>query len=81
MPCCILVYKREKRARDLLITVNCADTLQTLHVVAGKRPGHPLEHSPSTRDRVIQDYQRGATVAELADKYEVSRRSIYRWVK
>lgn len=80
MPCCILVYKREKRERDLLITVNCADTLQTLHVVAGQRPGHPLEHSPSTRDRVIQDYQRGATVAELVDKYEVSRRSVYRWV-
>ncbi|WP_370656307.1 helix-turn-helix domain-containing protein [Klebsiella pneumoniae] len=29
---------------------------------------------------MIQDYQRGATVAELVDKYEVSRRSVYRWV-
>ncbi len=80
MPCCILVYRRERRERDLLITVNCADTLQTLHVVAGQRPGHPLRHSYSVRDRVIQDYQRGATVAELVDKYEVSRRSVYRWV-
>ncbi|WP_319802813.1 DNA N-6-adenine-methyltransferase [Klebsiella pneumoniae] len=83
MPCCILVYKREKRARDLLITVNCADTLQTLHVVAGQRPGHPMEHGHSIRNKIIQEYQRGTTVAELVRKYEgkVSRRSIYRWVK
>lgn len=83
MPCCILVYRREERARDLLITVCCADSLQTLHVVAGQRPGHPLEHSYSIRDRVIQEYQRGATVAELVEKYEgkVSRRSVYRWIK
>ncbi|HDL0121746.1 TPA: helix-turn-helix domain-containing protein [Klebsiella variicola] len=80
MPVVVLVYHNKPRERDLLITVNCADTLQRLHVVAGQRPGHPLEHSYSTRDRVIQDYQRGVTVAELVDKYEVSRRSVYRWV-
>ncbi|HHL1305551.1 TPA: DNA N-6-adenine-methyltransferase [Klebsiella pneumoniae] len=83
MPVVVLVYRNKPRERDLLITVNCADTLQTLHVVAGQRPGHPLEHSPSTRDRVIQEYQRGTTVAELVKKYEgkVSRRTVYRWVK
>ncbi|EZR10418.1 phage N-6-adenine-methyltransferase [Klebsiella pneumoniae UCI 60] len=83
MPVVVLVYRNKLRKRDLLITVNCADTLQCLHVVAGQRPGHPLEHSPSTRDRVIQEYQRGTTVAELVKRYEgkVSRRSIYRWVK
>ncbi|EIW1122482.1 TPA: adenine methyltransferase [Klebsiella pneumoniae] len=83
MPCCILVYRREERERDLLITVNCADSLHTLHVVAGQRPGHPLEHGHSIRNNIIQEYQRGTTVAELVKKYEgkVSRRSIYRWVK
>ncbi len=83
MPCCILVYRQEERERDLLITVNCADSLHTLHVVAGQRPGHPLEHGHSIRNKIIQEYQRGTTVAELVKKYEgkVSRRSIYRWVK
>lgn len=83
MPVVVLVYRNKPRKRDLLITVNCADTLQTLHVVAGQRPGHPLEHGPSIRNKIIQEYQRGTTVAELVKKYEgeVSRRSIYRWVK
>lgn len=83
MPVVVLVYRNKPRKRDLLITINCADSLHTLHVVAGQRPGHPLEHSPSTRDKIIQEYQRGTTVAELVKKYEgeVSRRTIYRWVK
>ncbi|HII3475147.1 TPA: helix-turn-helix domain-containing protein, partial [Klebsiella pneumoniae] len=83
MPVVVLVYRNKPRERDLLITVNCADTLQTLHVVAGQRPGHPLEHGHSIRNKIIQEYQRGTTVVELVKKYEgkVSRRSIYRWVK
>lgn len=83
MPVVVLVYRNTPRKRDLLITVNCADSLHTLHVVAGQRPGHPLEHGHSIRNKIIQEYQRGTTVAELVKKYEgkVSRRSIYRWVK
>ena len=83
MPVVCLVYHREQRERDLLITVNCADSLHTLHVVVGQRPGHPLEHGHSIRNKIIQEYQRGTTVAELVKKYEgkVSRRTVYRWVK
>ncbi|HBU6848519.1 DNA N-6-adenine-methyltransferase [Klebsiella quasivariicola] len=83
MPVVVLVYRNKIRERDLLITVNCADSLHTLHVVAGQRPGHPLEHGHSIRNKIIQEYQRGATVAELVKKYEgeVSRRTVYRWVK
>ncbi|HBX7662620.1 TPA: adenine methyltransferase [Klebsiella pneumoniae] len=83
MPVVVLVYRNKPRERDLLITVNCADSLHTLHVVVGQRPGHPLEHGHSIRNKIIQEYQRGATVAELVKRYEgeVSRRSIYRWVK
>ncbi|RXY81566.1 hypothetical protein DD571_33220, partial [Klebsiella pneumoniae] len=35
------------------------------------------------RNKIIQEYQRGTTVAELVKKYEgkVSRRTVYRWVK
>lgn len=84
MPVVCLVYHKAQRERDLLITVNCADTLQTLHVVAGQRPGHPLEHSHSIKDKVMQDYLRNnLKVSDLVEKYraDVSRRTIYRWVK
>ncbi|MCS2159608.1 adenine methyltransferase [Scandinavium sp. H11S7] len=83
MPVVVLVYHNKPRERDLLITVKCADTLKPLHVVAGQRPGHPLEHGHSIRDQIIQEHQRGASVADLVKKYEgkVSRRSVYRWLK
>ncbi|HEY2453339.1 MAG TPA: DNA N-6-adenine-methyltransferase [Scandinavium sp.] len=84
MPVVVLVYHNKPRERDLLITINCADTLQTLHVVAGQKPGHPLEHGHSIRDKVIQDYIRNnLKVSDLAEKYraDVSKRTVYRWIK
>lgn len=81
MPCCVLVYHNIKRERDFLITVNCADSLQTLQVVAGARPGAGMKHSSIVRDRVIQEYLRGDSVMTLVERHGVSRATIYRWIR
>ncbi|WHW84287.1 hypothetical protein PXV97_11090 [Citrobacter freundii] len=83
MPVVCLVYHKAQRERDLLITVNCADTLQTLHVVAGQNQAIPRA-CHSIKDKVMQDYLRNnLKVSDLVEKYraDVSRRTIYRWVK
>ena len=81
MPCCILVYHKVKRDRDLYITVNCADSLSLLQVVAGRKPGRPLSHSYSVKDKIIQDYLRGEDIPELVERYKVARSTVYRWIK
>lgn len=80
MPCCVLLYRNTEREGDLFISVNCADTLAPLTIVAGARRGRPMQHGATLKDKIIQDYQKGIKVAELVGKYGVSKSTIYRWI-
>ncbi|MDD8491126.1 helix-turn-helix domain-containing protein [Escherichia coli] len=52
-----------------------------LQHVLGRRNGKPLQRSHSVRDEIIQAHRKGAKVAQLVERYAVSRATIYRWVK
>ncbi|EGD0834008.1 helix-turn-helix domain-containing protein [Escherichia coli] len=52
-----------------------------LQHVLGRRNGKPLRRSHSVRDEIIQAHRKGAKVAQLVERYAVSRATIYRWVK
>ena len=80
LPICILIY-RNTVCNDKLIGVHCADTGILLQHVSGPRNGKPLQHSHSVRDEIIQAHRKGAKVAELVERFAVSKATIYRWVK
>ena len=52
-----------------------------LQHVSGRRNGKPLQHTHSVRDDIFQAHRKGAKVAELVERYSVSRATVYRWVK
>ncbi|WP_332075224.1 DNA N-6-adenine-methyltransferase [Klebsiella quasipneumoniae] len=81
LPICVLVYRNIPRTGDIKISVSCADSGKHLLDVAGRSPGKPSLHEYSTKDAVIQAHRKGAKVAELVERYAVSRATIYRWVK
>lgn len=81
LPICVLVYRNIPRTGDIKISVACADSGKHLLDVAGRSPGKPSLHEYSTKDAVIQAHRKGAKVAELVERYAVSRATVYRWVK
>ncbi|KGT95787.1 hypothetical protein NG99_01190 [Erwinia typographi] len=52
-----------------------------LQHVSGRRNEKPLQHSHSVRDEIFQAHRKGAKVAQLMERYAVSRATIYRWVR
>ncbi|HFN0651430.1 helix-turn-helix domain-containing protein [Klebsiella quasipneumoniae subsp. quasipneumoniae] len=81
LPICVIVYRNTPRTGDIKISVACADTGTHLLDVTGRSPGQPSKHDYKIRDAVIQAHRKGAKVADLVERFGVSRATIYRWVK
>lgn len=81
LPICVIVYRNIPRTGDMKISVACADSGTHLLDVAGRSPGQPSKHDYKIRDAVIQAHRKGAKVADLVERFGVSRATIYRWVK
>lgn len=80
LPTCILVYRNEV-CREKIITSNCSDTLMPLAHIAGPRKGRPVTYNSEEIDKIIQLYEKGCTITEIAKLTAIPRSTVGRIVQ
>lgn len=53
-----------------------AKSQKALSDVALSSKGHPM----ALRQRIVEEWVNGGTVAELAGRYDISRKTVYVWI-
>jgi len=79
LPVAILVYRNTPRTAEHRITVCCADTLLPLTVVnRGGKGGRPTLYDAEQIDMVIQLFEKGGTIKEIAEATGIPRSTVGR---
>ncbi|EPK1680413.1 DNA N-6-adenine-methyltransferase [Raoultella ornithinolytica] len=80
--CCVLVFRNAPRNGEIRQTLICADTALTLHVIArGGIPGRPTVYDAETLEAMLQLYKEKKKPREIAQKTNMSLRSVYRVIE